>query len=203
MKRLPVNLATEPLERRRLRRRIVAITALVVLVVTAAQGLAIRSLLAGDGTAGAAGSATTGAVAEPSEAAAAQVRAWERQVERIAAVAVPERVRATAEAVEVANDVIARRAFPWGELFAALEGALPDDVRLAQVQPAATTDGVRVELVATARERAGLMDFLEALEGVVALRDVFPVLQERSSEGEWRLTVRARYAGPAAGEERP
>jgi len=190
MRGVPVNLASEPLERRRLARRIAGVTALVVLAVTLAHGLLAWGLLsAGPGRERPEPGVDRAEVAE-------RVRSWEREVARIARVADPDRVRATADAVGLANEVVARRDFPWGELFAVLERALPDDVRLLQVQPLAGPDGVQVDLMANAPERTALLEFLEALEGATRFQEVFPVLQERGADGQWRLTVRARYADP-------
>lgn len=188
-----VNLASEPHERRRLARRVAATTAVIVLSITVVHGLvAWRLLAAGVGP-------EPQIETEDATEALEQIGAWERQTERIAALATAGRARSTADAVVVANDVIARRTFPWGDLFAVLEESLPEDVRLGQVQPTATADGVRVDLVAAARQRARLVEFLEALERADGLREVFPVLQERGASGEWRLAIRARYAGRQGG----
>lgn len=193
MRGMPVNLASEPLERRRLAARVVGGTALVVLAATLIHAVLAWSLLSAEAR-------PEGEASRPGAGAAAvaeRVDAWEAEAARIAHVADPDRVRATADAVELANEVVARRHFPWGELFAVLERALPDDVRLLQVQPVAAADGVQVDLLANAREHSALLEFLEALEAVPRLREVFPVLQERGVDGQWRLTVRARYADAA------
>jgi Tfp pilus assembly protein PilN len=196
MKRIPINLASEPVEAVRRARRIVGAAAIALLVVSVLH----LSWLAW---------ATT---ADDSEQGAADpvasvdtLRAWQQEVAELAAVADVQRARAAATAVEIANQLIAWRTIPWSAIFADLETLLPDRVRLEAVQPAIETDDVvRVSMTAAAADTGPLQGLLIALEESPRFVDVLPIREDVGQDGVRRMILVATYvrAFDPIGEER-
>lgn len=191
MKRLPVNLATVPFEQARRVRRALVVLAVVVGLLSALHAAAAVRLVA-------AGPPGRDPGAEDRESFVATVKEWQEESVALAAAADPARTRELAEAVALANGLISWHSLPWEPLFAALEVALPDDVRLEMVRPSSEEDGVRVELIAAARSRPPLGDLLGALEDQPALSRVFPTHEERGDDGRYRMTIRVTYRGVGA-----
>lgn len=187
MRHLPVNLASVPFERaRRLRRVLVVATAVIGLLSLVHVGVAAQLLVGGPSPEDAALEAADRSFAE-------KVADWRAESEALAAAADPTHTRELAEAVELANGLIAWRVLPWEPLFEALEAALPEDVRLELVRPTSDVDAVRVELVAAGRSRPALGALLAALEEQPVLSEVFPAREERGDDGRHRMTIRAIY----------
>lgn len=197
MKRLPVNLASNPIERRRWLRRIKLTAVGVALLVTALHSALGWSLLALPPPDGA-----------PEAAALAELRARGDEVARMATAADPRAARRIAVAVGLANALIEQRVFPWAGLFAMLEETLPDDVQLEIIQPLATVDGIHLTLTAASASGDSLLAFLGALERRPELLTVYPGRQLVGADGDLRLSIEAvaRNAGtpPAgAGDRQP
>jgi hypothetical protein len=98
-----------------------------------------------------------------------------------------------AEEVTLANELIAWRVLPWGEVFEMLEEALPDKVRLELVRPGNAEDGLDLELIAAADDRRALTSFMASLENVPEIVEAFPLSEEVGLDGKYRMTLRALY----------
>jgi len=179
MKRLPVNLATKPIEQRQWLRRVTVIAAAIVAVITAAQLLLVVTL---------------GEIPDTSAAdadAVALLRQWSDEVNELASAVDPQLARDQAISVGLANALIEQRVFPWASLFTVLEESLPDDVRLEVVQPVATLEGVRVTLSAASASGEALLAFLAALEESPDFLTVYPGRQSFGADGDLRLSIEA------------
>jgi Tfp pilus assembly protein PilN len=187
MKQIPVNLATFPFERtRRIRRTLTVATFVLVLLSTLQAGAAVFLIT------------TDGSLLQPRPSAEAtslpaQLRDWQQEANLLAAAANPARDREVAQAVTLANALIAWRGLPWGSLFDTLEAALPTGVRLELVRPSSDPDGVRVELIAAAASRSDLGDLLAALEQRPTLSRVVPLYEERAEDGRYLMRIRATF----------
>lgn len=181
-----LNLATEPIETVRRRRRLTAIAGVVVLAVSLAHAGAIWWLQR-QADAVAAADATPAVDTET-------MRAWQQEVAEIVAVGDMDRARGVIGAVELGNQLIAWRTIPWSAIFTDLEELLPDGVRLESVQPGVdAVDQVRISMQAVAADTGPLQDLLIRLEGHAHFADVFPQREEASDDGMSRLLLVARY----------
>lgn len=183
--RIPVNLATHPVERVRAARRIVRIAAVTLLVITAAHvGLFAWVNWEPEEEVGAAAPVI----------APEQIAAWQAEVERLAAVADVQRARAAADAVEVGNTLVGWRTIPWRSILADLEEVLPRRVRFEVVAPSlAAGGGIEVQMTAAANDTGPLQDLMLALEAHPAFTDVWPQREDSGVDEFTRLTLRARY----------
>lgn len=194
MKRLPVNLASNPIEHRQWLRR-VKLTALGIAVVLSVLHLVLAwSLLD-----------APQADARDIEAML-ELRYWSDEVAEMVSTADPRAARRAAVSVGLANALIDQRVFPWAGLFSLLEESLPDDVRLEIIQPITTIGGVRVTLTAASSSGDSLLEFLGALEARPELRAVYPGRQSLGPDGDLRLSIEAlaRVGSDFAGrDQRP
>lgn len=179
MKRLPVNLASNPIEHRQWLRR-VKLTAIGVAMLLSVLHLALAWSLLDAPEANA-----------PDLEAMVELRYWSDEVAEMVSTADPRAARRAAVSVGLANALIEQRVFPWAGLFAMLEESLPDDVRLEIIQPVTTIDGVRVTLTAASSSGDSLLEFLGALEARPELRAVYPGRQLLGPDGELRLSIDA------------
>lgn len=203
MKRLPVNLATHPIEQRRLVQRVRLVAGAVTLVLTVLHGLLAWSLLGAPQT------------ELPDAEALGELRYQGSQVLEMVSDADPRIAQQLAISAGLANALIAQRTFPWSGLFTMLEETLPDDVRLEIIQPLITLDGVRVTLTAASASQRSLQQFLGALEARPELAAVYLGEQSLGPDGELRLSIEAVARVPSgpvdrevggegeAGERRP
>ena len=198
MKRLPANLATQPIEHRQWLRRVTLITAAVALALTLAQGLLAWGLIDEPET------------ISPDAESVTMLRQWTDEVIELVSTADPSAARRVAIAVGLSNAFIDQRVFSWSGLFSILEESLPDDVRLEIIQPVAAVNGVRVTMTAASGSGDSLLAFLAALEQRPEFFAVYPGRQMMGIDGELRLSVEAlartdQDAGgePAAAEQRP
>lgn len=179
MKRLPVNLATQPIEQRQWLRKVTLRTAAIALLLTAAHLLAAWSLVDEPHT-------TT-----PDAEAVNLLRAWSDEAATLISSVDPRAAQRVAVAAGLANALIDQRVFPWADLFSMLEESMPDNVRLEVIQPAITFDGVRVTLTAASLSGDSLLSFLAALEARPEFIAVYPGRQSLGADREIRLTVEA------------
>jgi Tfp pilus assembly protein PilN len=196
MKRIPVNLASHPIEQRQWLRRVKRLSLGAAAILTAAHLLFAWFLLGQP------------IEAVPTEDVLQPLRAWSAEVEEATAAANPQQAGNLAVSVALSNALIDQRVFPWGSLFSALEQIMPDDVRLEIIQPVATVDGVRVTMTAASASGDSLLDFLSALEGRSEFYAVYPGRQSLGLDGDLRLSVEAlarvvATAPGAAEEQRP
>lgn len=192
MKPIPVNLATEPIEAVRRARRVLAVAAVGIGLLTLAHVAALAWVF---------GSGNETAV-DPGPAVPPAVLAeWQGEVTRLEAAADVLRARRAAAAVELGEQLVAWRSIPWGAIFGHLETLLPDRVRLESVQPAVDPVGdVRISMTAVADDTGPLQDLLIALEMSPRFRDVLPQREDVGSDGLLRLQLWAYYVpvpGPA------
>jgi len=184
-RRIPVNLATHPVERVRAARRIVKFIAVTLLVLTAAHA-AVFAWVNWEPV------EDTGAVGPAIDPE--QIAAWQVEVDRLAEVADVQRARAAAAAVDMGNDLVGWRTIPWRSIFADLEEVLPRRVRLEVVAPSlAPGGGIDVQMTAAANDTGPLQDLLLALEAHPAFTDVWPQREDSGVDAFTRLTLRARY----------
>jgi Tfp pilus assembly protein PilN len=196
MRRIPVNLATNPIEQRQWLRRVRLVS------VAVAAGITVLHLLLAGTLPDEPGSAVT------DREAVQPLRAWSAEVAETLTTADPGEARRVAVAAGLANALIDQRVFPWGRLFSALEEIIPDDVRLEIIQPITSVDGVRVTLTAASASGESLREFLAALEERPEFHAVYPGRQLLGPDGELRLSVEAlasagRRSMPGDEERRP
>lgn len=179
MKRIPVNLASNPIEQRLWLRRVKQVVVVAALLVTALHGLLGWSLLDG------------GQQVTPDVEGLRELRYQGNEVLELVAGADPRAAQRIALSVGLANALIQQRSFPWGGLFTMLEETLPDDARLEIIQPITTLDGVRLTLTAASASEDSLLAFLGALERRPELIAVYPGRQMIGPDGELRMSIEA------------
>jgi len=194
MRRIPVNLASNPFEQRQWLRRVKRLTVGIAALLTAIHLLAAWPLL------------DQPRVASRGDEAIVPMREWSTEVADALTNADPRRAQRVAVSVGMANALIEQRSFPWGDLFSVLEQITPDDVRLEMIQPVNTVDGVRVSLTAASGTGDALLDFLSALEERWEFHSVYPGRRVLGPDGDLRLSVELlARRGPwdeTVGEER-
>ncbi len=93
------------------------------------------------------------------------------------------------------KELVDRRAFSWTDLFAVLEDALPDGVRLDSIAPKVEKGKVRLDIDAVARSYEEGFDFIRVLEERPEFEDVLPL--SRGNEGTtFRYTMSYRPVPP-------
>jgi Tfp pilus assembly protein PilN len=109
----------------------------------------------------------------------------------------------------VLKDLVDRKVFSWTGLFAVLEDALPQSVRLVSIAPGVKKGEVTLGLEAVARSREDGLDFIRILEEREEFYDVVPTSRGGEDGTEFRYFVKYRPApapvaapspAPAAGE---
>ncbi len=195
MKRLPINLAAQPIERVRAARRTVAYVAASALLVTLVHLVLLGWITRGAGVPEAAPVVTVDA---------ATLTEWQAEVDRLAAVADVERARAAGTAVASGNQLIAWRTIPWRSIFADLEQVLPRRARLEVVAPGIDGDGaVRIQMTAAARDAGPLQDLLLELESHPSFDEVWPDREQILPDGSSQMILRALYVRRVEVEDDP
>lgn len=191
MRRLPINLASEPVEAVRRAWRVVGIAAAALAGLTLIHVLVLAWVTAG--------AAEDPAMARGPAVPLETMRQWQQEVQELSAVADVQRARQAAAAVELGNQVLAWHAIPWGALFSDLEGLMPDRVRLEAIQPAVgEASEVRVSMTAAANDAAPLQELLIVLEDSPLFHEVLPQREDLGPDGMLRMQLLARYV-PAEG----
>jgi len=131
------------------------------------------------------------AQASRDEASAAELR---RAAARDRATVDPKSLeRASAEARE-ANDLIDRRIFSWTELFNRFETTLPDQVRIASVQPKVEAKrGIVLTIVVAAKGVDDVNQFLENLDATGAFVEVQAPDNRFDEQGQLEATLKTIY----------
>jgi Tfp pilus assembly protein PilN len=112
-------------------------------------------------------------------------------------------------AAREANSLIDQRTFSWTEFFNHIEDTLPPDVMLTGVQPAVTSEGMKVSMTVIARRPVDVDEFMEKLEATGAFENVLNRLEEDLESGMTRMVVEAIYVSvadepaPAEPEKKP
>jgi Tfp pilus assembly protein PilN len=190
MRYLALNLATQPVEQVLRARRVVVAIGAVILVVTLLHAALLWRLSTAAATDSSSASDSPAAIAAVQEE---ELDSWGAEVDALMAAADPRRLQRVAEEVALANELIAWRVLPWGEVFEMLEAALPDKVRLELVRPGNATDGLELELIAAADDTSALTAFMASLERVPEITEVFPLSEELGLDGKHRMTLSALY----------
>lgn len=190
MKYLALNLATQPVEQVVRARKVLTVIGTVVLLLAIFHGALLwRLFVAAD--------ADVGTTPESREAIAAvqaeELDRWSAEVDALMAAADPRRLQRVAEEVALANEIIAWRVLPWGDVFETLEATLPDRVRLELVRPGNAESGLELDLIAAADERSDLTAFMASLERVPGIVQAYPLSEEVGLDGKHRMTLRALY----------
>lgn len=180
---LRTNLATRPFYNDRIVRIGIAVAVLLVAALTAFNGLQALSLNQRN--------TEMSARAEQAEAQTLQLREQARQITQAMDKA---EVTAVQDAAREANLLIDRRAFSWTELFNRFEKTLPDDVRIAAVEPQIDRDGRLLIAISTiARRVEDLHEFIDQLETSGGLRDVIPRQEDLQDDGTLRSVIQGYY----------
>jgi Tfp pilus assembly protein PilN len=185
---LGTNLATRPFYNERTVRMLLAISALVLLGLTAFTVTRLASLTGRERALGA--EMTT---------AEAKTRELRRDVARLRSGIDAKHVADISAATHEANLAIDQRAFSWTELFNRLEAALPPNVRLSAVRPVVDDEGrLTVKLTVLGRDVESVDRYLDALEKTGAFHDLLSRRErEENKDGLIEAEVEGRYAPQA------
>jgi len=190
MKYLALNLATQPVEQVVRARKVLTVVGTVILLATLLH-VALLWRLSSDSN------VDTASASDDRQAIAAvqaeELDRWSAEVDALMAAADPRRLQRVADDVALANELIAWRVLPWGEVFEMLEAALPDKVRLELVRPDNAENGLELDLIAAADNRSDLTAFMASLERVPEIVEAYPLSEELGLDGKHRMTLRALY----------
>lgn len=97
------------------------------------------------------------------------------------------------------NVVLRERGFSWSEMLNDLERVLPYDVRLVQIAPSVTKDGISLGLQGIARTRDAMLELLDALITDPSFADPLPSTErgpEDSSVPGYTFQLKVTYLPP-------
>jgi Tfp pilus assembly protein PilN len=103
-----------------------------------------------------------------------------------------EELKVVVAAAREANTLIDQRTFSWTAFFNRIEDTLPPDVMLTGVQPAASEQGMKVNMTVLARRAVDVDEFMEKLEATGAFENVLNRVEE-DADGLTRMVVEALY----------
>jgi Tfp pilus assembly protein PilN len=186
---LGTNLATRPFYNERTVRALLALSALILLGLTAFTVTRLTALTRRDQALGA-----------QTTAAESRTRELKRDVARLRSGIDAKHVADISAATHEANLAIDQRTFSWTELFNRLEAALPPNVRLSAVRPVVDEEGrLTVKLTVLGRDVESVDQYLDALEKTGAFHDLLSRKErEDNKEGLIEANVEGRYAPQAA-----
>jgi type IV pilus assembly protein PilN len=191
---LRINLSTRPFYNERGVHIVLALIALVVVLVTAFNVIAVVAL-----------SGRNAAQSLEASRADARTRELLSEADRLRRAIDRNELESISTAARDANAILDRRSFSWTQLFNRLEATLPHDVRVTAVRPAIDRQGVVIITInVVARSVGDIDEFIESLE---ASGDFGAVLAHEESsdaeeEGTVKATLRGRYApAPLGGGE--
>jgi hypothetical protein len=180
------NLATRPFYNERLVSGVLVILALIALALTAYNATRLTAL------------------SSRRSALRAQIAADEAEVNRVRseAAAIQGTVDRTAlqtlaGSTRLANSLITARTFSWTTFFGFIEDTIPMDVRITAVSPEIEKGEIIVTLLVLGRTAEGIDTFSRALEGTNAFKDLFFTVADKTDDGLFRVTMRAKYTPPA------
>jgi Tfp pilus assembly protein PilN len=195
MRFLALNLATQPVEQVVRARKVLTVVGSVVLLLTVLHLALLWSLFSDSSMDAASDTESRETIAAVQ---AEELDRWSAEVDALMAAADPRRLQRVAEAVALANELIAWRVLPWGKVFETLEAALPDKVRLELVRPDNAENGLELDLIAAADSRSDLTAFMATLERVPEIIEAYPLSEELGLDGKHRMTLRALYVAVPA-----
>ena len=186
---LRTNLSTRPFYNERAVRLGIAAAVVLVAALTAFNGAQIITL-----------GARNNELAARAEAAEGRARQLRSQAAAIRKTLDQGDVSVVQAAAREANLLIERRAFSWTDLFNRCEETLPDDVRIAAVQPQIDEDGrMLVAVTVISRRTEDLDDFIEHLEKTGAFRGILPRQEALQEDGTTRSIIQGYYGPQPAG----
>ena len=181
---LRTNLSTRPFYNERGVHGLLAVTALIVAVVTILTLTQIVLL-------------TRRQASLSNQAAAAETRAAELKAR---AARTRQAVDATqldsiSGAAREANTIIGQRLFSWTDLLNRLEKTLPDNVRITSLRPSVEREGeVRITMTVAAESVDDIEQFMANLEATTAFSEVYPLDDEPAEGGGIRASLEGKYA---------
>jgi hypothetical protein len=182
---LRTNLSTRPFYNERAVRLGIAVAVVLIAGLTAFNGAQIITL-----------GARNNELAARAEAAEERARQLRGQAAAIRKTLDQGDVSVVQAAAREANLLIERRAFSWTDLFNRFEETLPDDVRIAAVQPQVDEEGrMLVAVTVISRRTEDLDDFIEQLEKTGAFRGILPRQEALQEDGTTRSIIQGYY-GP-------
>ena len=179
---LRTNLSTRPFYNERAVRALVGLCALALVAVTALNGLQAVSLRAREGD-----------LTARASAARADANRLRTEAQRILAQVDPKELEIVSAAAHEANDLIQQRTFSWVQLLSHLESAIPENVRLTQVDPSVDDGVITVSLFVEAKSVEALAAFVDRLESKKVFRDVSLPEQNLADDRVYDATVQATY----------
>lgn len=179
---LRTNLSTRPFYNVRAVAGMLGALALVVIVFTVINAVALLRLTSSQ--------STLGASASQAEAEAERLRS---DAVRIRGQIDQEELAVVAAAAREANRIIDQRAFSWTSLFSQFERTLPEDVRIQSVTPRLERDRFVVIVAIEARRAEDIDAFVEAMEEAGAFMNVLPSVVETTEDGLLAGVVEATY----------
>ena len=190
---ITTNLSTRPFYNERLVHTVLAIAAVVVLGLTAANAWAVVTLSGRD----ALQNAQAGRAEKKTEQARQAAERIRRSIDAV-------EMEAVMAAATEANHLIDERTFSWTRLFSDFEKTLPADVRIGSVMPHIERDGtMSIEIAVVARRDEDVNDFVERLEAQGGFTDVVPRQETLNNEGLREIVLAGRYVGRARGASTP
>ena len=184
------NLSTRPFYNMRAVRTAILVLAAIVVVATGFNAVQIIRLTASQ--------RTLGAQAQAAENEATRLRL---QATQILARVDQKELAVVAKAAGEANAIIDQRTFPWTDLFAHFETALPANVRITQVQQGSEVDMLLIG--AQGRSIDELDQFIEALEATGAFRNVIATSETQMDGGFIDASIQGTYTPAARKVEAP
>jgi Tfp pilus assembly protein PilN len=180
---LRTNLSTRPFYNERGIHTGLALTALVVLVLTVLNLAQIITLTRKQSDLN-----TRAAVAE------ARARDLLKNANTVRRGLNPKELEQVSGAAREANTLIAQRLFSWTDLLNRLETTLPDEVRVTSLRPVTDKDGVvTLSISAVGRRPEDIARFMENLEATGAFVDVFARDESSTDDGLIQTALEARY----------
>ena len=122
-----------------------------------------------------------------------QARTLRAEAARIRTQIDQKELEAVSAAAREANGIIDRRAFSWTDLLTQLEATLPANVRITAIQPRTDKGGTMIGIAGVARRAEDVANFIEALEGTGAFRNVVPLQQNLDTEGTINIALQGEY----------
>jgi len=98
--------------------------------------------------------------------------------------------------VQATNLVLREWSFSWLRLLDDIERVMPRDVRIVRIAPVVSVDGVTLNLMAVARTRDDILEFLDNLIVDPSFSNPIPLregLPEESATAGYEITMRVNY----------
>jgi len=188
---LRANLSTRPFYNDRIVRLLVVGLAVLVLALTAYNAMRFLSLSTRR--------AETDARVTTSRREASEFRVEASPLRREAGEST---LGTVAASTRQANALIQQRTFSWTALLAALENAMPPDVRLVSVSPLVDNTVLKVSITVVARELVDVDSLIDALADTGAFYDLVPTETQGREDGTYTALVDTSYL-PRDVEPRP